>query len=87
MRFLYLFFSYLFLFFNNFFCQNREDIETLRALVLLNENLKKQDEQFRLNCKQQRQLLQEKIKSIQDVEYVKFCFSFLIVFFFNLNFY
>lgn len=45
--------------------ENREDIETLRALVLLNENLKMQDEQFRLNCKKQLQALNAKIKGIQ----------------------
>jgi len=47
---------------------NREDIETLRALVLLNENLKKQDEQFRQNCKMQLHSLNEKIKGIQDAD-------------------
>ncbi len=49
-----------------FFLQNTGVLTTLRGLVALNENLKKQETEFRQSCKQQLQELQEKIAAVKN---------------------
>jgi len=46
--------------------KNAEVLKTLRGLVALNENLKKQEQDFRQTCKKQLQELQAKIQALQN---------------------
>eukprot|EP01091_Cochliopodium_minus_P019727 TRINITY_DN8385_c0_g1_i1.p1 TRINITY_DN8385_c0_g1~~TRINITY_DN8385_c0_g1_i1.p1 ORF type:complete len:607 (+),score=204.82 TRINITY_DN8385_c0_g1_i1:269-2089(+) len=48
--------------------ENANDIKTLRGLVALNESLKKQQEEFKLNCKKQLQDYKIKIENLQKGE-------------------
>jgi len=46
--------------------ENKDDVAMLRSLLILNESLKKQEEQFRANCKAQLAALKEKIAELQN---------------------
>lgn len=48
--------------------ENRDQIETLRSLVCLNEQLKKQENQFRESCKAQLTSLKAKIVELENMD-------------------
>ena len=48
--------------------ENANDIKTLKGLVALNESLKKQQEEFKINCKKQMADYKQKIEALQKGE-------------------